>query len=256
MKLVSLNIWGGIVYEPLIKFVETQSENVDLFCFQEVLFGSRPEFTSIHKARINIFEEIAERLPEFVVYKFVANGATHFQSEPLDGFQAGQAIFVRRSIRVTTNGGFRGYHDELPDEVRGGKITGSCQWIEIETPQKDPVTIVNFHGLWQSGTKKADTPERLLQSEIIQNFFRERNGKKILCGDFNLLPNGESMAILEKGMKNLIKEHSIQSTRSSFYPKEDKFADYILISPEVKVGDFKVLTDEVSDHLPLYCEFE
>jgi endonuclease/exonuclease/phosphatase family metal-dependent hydrolase len=78
---------------------------------------------------------------------------------------------------------------------------------------------------------------------------------RILCGDFNLLPNTDSLTILEQGMRNLIKEYPVTSTRSRFYEKPDKFADYILVSPEVVVEDFQVLDEAVSDHLPLLLEF-
>ena len=35
MKLVTLNIWGGHLYEPLLDFFEHNRE-VDIFCLQEV----------------------------------------------------------------------------------------------------------------------------------------------------------------------------------------------------------------------------
>ena len=66
----------------------------------------------------------------------------------------------------------------------------------------------------------------------------------------------ESMKVLEKGMRNLVKDYGVTSTRSHFYKKRGKFADYILVSPEVEVKDFKVLQESVSDHLPLYLEFD
>ena len=56
-------------------------------------------------------------------------------------------------------------------------------------------------------------------------------------------------------MRNLIKEYRITSTRSHFYESDVRFADYVLVSPEIKVRDFRVLDDVVSDHLPLYVEF-
>ena len=55
-------------------------------------------------------------------------------------------------------------------------------------------------------------------------------------------------------MKNLIKEYNIQSTRTSLYEKSEKFADYVFVSPEIVVKDFKLLPDEVSDHLALFLE--
>ena len=57
-------------------------------------------------------------------------------------------------------------------------------------------------------------------------------------------------------MKNLILEHKITSTRTSFYTKDIKFADFIFVDNKVEVIDFKVLPDEVSDHNPIYLEFK
>lgn len=57
-------------------------------------------------------------------------------------------------------------------------------------------------------------------------------------------------------MRNLVKKYHVTSTRSQLYTKPDKFADYILTSPEVIVEEFKVLAEELSDHLPLLLTFQ
>ena len=63
------------------------------------------------------------------------------------------------------------------------------------------------------------------------------------------------MSILNEGNRNLIQEYKIDSTRSALYKKSEKFADYVIVSQNVEVKDFKVLKEEVSDHLPLFLEF-
>jgi endonuclease/exonuclease/phosphatase family metal-dependent hydrolase len=79
---------------------------------------------------------------------------------------------------------------------------------------------------------------------------------KILCGDLNLKPDTQSLKILEEGMVNQIAINNIKSTRSvQYYPKAERFADYIFISKDIHVNSFKVLPDEVSDHLPLFLDF-
>lgn len=116
-------------------------------------------------------------------------------------------------------------------------------------------TLINFHGLW-NGHGKLDTEDRLKQSLKVRKFLDGLNAKRsVLMGDFNLLPDTESLAILEKGMKNLIKDYGITSTRSHYYKKEIKFADYALVSPDINIKKFEVLQDTVSDHLPLLLEF-
>lgn len=259
MKLMTLNIWGGKIYDPLMQFLETHAKDIDVFCFQEVLFGTVAEFTPIDHARLNIFDEIGKRLSGFTAYTYLApQDALHFQQELLPKeTRPGQAIFVRNELTVTQDGGFRGYADNTPTGAEnGGRITGSCQWVDIQLPEAKNVTVVNIHGLWQKGSNKIDTPERLDQSNIIKEFLAAKNGKKVLCGDFNLNPDGESIKILEDGMINLVKTSGATSTRSSFYTKPERFADYILVSPDLTVKHFAVLQDEVSDHLPLLLECE
>ncbi len=102
-----------------------------------------------------------------------------------------------------------------------------------------------------------DSDKRINQSKVILDFMSMFDCPKILAGDFNLLLDTESIRMLEAGgMRNLIKEYDIKSTRTELYKKDIKFADYIFISPEIKVKDFKVLQDVVSDHSPLYLEFD
>lgn len=98
-------------------------------------------------------------------------------------------------------------------------------------------------------------PERIEQSVMIMTFLNNIQGKKILCGDFNALPGSKSIGILEQGMKNLIKEFNVTSTRSRLYLQPVKFADYIFISPDASVKEFRTLPVEVSDHLSLFLDF-
>src|SRR3989344_1806502 len=114
--------------------------------------------------------------------------------------------------------------------------------------------ISHFHGLW-NGQGKTDTPDRLEQSRKAKALLDGVDGKKVICGDFNLLPDTESLAILEGGLVNLIKTHGITTTRSSFYQRSDRFADYTLVSPDVEVKRFEVPRVEVSDHLPMILEY-
>lgn len=58
----------------------------------------------------------------------------------------------------------------------------------------------------------------------------------------------------ELNCRKLIKEYGITSTRTSLYTKPNKFADYVFVSRGIKIIDFKILPDEVSDHTPLFLE--
>ncbi|MBN1778900.1 MAG: hypothetical protein JW816_01645 [Candidatus Buchananbacteria bacterium] len=257
MKIISLNAWGGKIFEPLMEFISFKAGGTDVFCFQEMLFGQEKDFTPIVGGRINLFDEIQARLPEFVGYKYLAKASSYFGGEKLpDGCEIGQAIFVRNSIKVVDFGGLRAY-------AEGGKIDqdpaltvcGNLQYVKLKIASQF-LTVANLHGLWQQGSQKMDTPERLTQSKIVKEFIKKQIGSKILVGDFNLRPETKSIEMLDEILKDLIKEYNITSTRSKFYQKEIKYADFAFVSLDVNVQDFQVLSDPVSDHLPLYLEFD
>jgi exonuclease III len=255
MKLITLNLWGGKLYNPLIEFIKTHSDNVDIFCFQDLLFGAEPNFSPVHRGRINIYEEIKEILFNFNSYKFLNPKESLMHGEILSKeVGCGQAIFVRKNLKVLSSGNFMGC-DKSTYMEDGLIVDGRCQWVRIENGTEN-FSIMNVHGIWQKDSMKRDTPERIEQSRRIKEFFDGQNCKKILCGDFNIINDGEAMVMLEDGMINLIKKYNITSTRSSHYPKEEKFADYVLVSKDIEVKDFQVLPDEVSDHLPLLLDFK
>lgn len=136
-----------------------------------------------------------------------------------------------------------------------GNHARNIQYVTVQT-SNGPLTVVNFHGLW-NGKGKTDTEDRMNQSKNILEFIKNLQGEHVLCGDFNLLPNTKSIAVLENaGLQNLIKRFGITSTRTSHYTKPDKYADYVFVTNEIKVKDFKVLPEEVSDHHALYLEIE
>lgn len=134
------------------------------------------------------------------------------------------------------------------------------QYIEFSKDKED-FCIFNLHGA-PFPEDKLDTSKRIEQSKKILDIMDSKNGTKILVGDFNLLPETESIKMIEnKGYKNLIEKFNIDRTRSFLGPywkgsAFQKFADYAFVSVEVKIKSFKVPHIEISDHLPLILEFD
>lgn len=243
MKMISLNAWGGRVHEPLLDFLK-RNQGVDVFCFQEIYKEADGKETIYLDAKLDIYADIESSLPSH---------AGHYHPHLKDYY--GLATFIKDGIEVMKTGE-RYVHREkgyIPtDHV--GRHAKNVSFAQINCGDR-PVTIVNFHGLW-NGMGKTDTEERLAQSERIVDFLKTLDGDFVLCGDFNLRPDTESIKKFEDtGMRNLIKEYGITSTRTSFYAKPEKFADYVFVTPGVKVLDFKVLPEEISDHAALYIDF-
>ncbi len=165
-------------------------------------------------------------------------------------------MFVKKDLNILKEGETFVHKDKgWVHEKFNGNHARNLQYVTVET-KKGPRTILNFHGLWNGGPKE-DTEERITQSDNIAKFLKDIKHYHILMGDFNLLPETKSLKMLEDlGMRNLIKEFGITSTRSSHYTKLARFADYTLVSKDIKVNDFKVLPDEISDHLAMYLDFD
>lgn len=167
----------------------------------------------------------------------------------------GLLMLVRKERKVLVEGDVFVHKEQgfIPEGDTGFHAR-NMQFVTIET-EKGNRTIMNFHGLW-NGKGKTDTEERLQQSKKIGELTKKIKNPYVICGDFNLLPETESMKSLEDlGLRNLVTEYGITSTRTSFYTKPEKFADYVLTSEGIDVHTFKVLPDEVSDHSPLYLDF-
>jgi endonuclease/exonuclease/phosphatase family metal-dependent hydrolase len=161
-------------------------------------------------------------------------------------------MLVKNSISILNEGEVR-IHDNQNYPGIGPTHQRNLQWIRFQN-NSQVYTVANVHGLW-NGQGKTDTHDRIAQSKNIKDFLNTCDGPKILCGDFNLKPDTESVKILEVGMTNLIKTHQVTSTRTSFYDKGEKFADYVFVSPEVSINHFEVMKNEVSDHTPLFLDF-
>ncbi len=256
MRIITLNIWAGKVFEPLMNFIKTHADDVDVFCFQEV-FHTETDLIDSRGVRANLFAEISKALPHHTGYFAAVQDNFDYEGPTDYHLRFGNATFVRNNIPVVQQG-HRFVHlrrNALKDlSERWKYMPRMVQYTQIETV-KGPTTIFNFHGMWDKAGK-IDTPERMQQSENILACMKQFGStRQILCGDFNVLPNTQCLAIF-KPMKNLVIDFGVTSTRSSLYTKPDKFADYIFVSPDVEVRDFKVLQDEVSDHLALIVDFE
>jgi endonuclease/exonuclease/phosphatase family metal-dependent hydrolase len=241
MKLITLNIRGGHVREPLLDFIKAQQE-IDIFCFQEVYHHAESKISiEDRKVSLNIFSELQELLPDH-------NGFFRPAVKKCYGI----GTFVKNNIPVLEEGEISIYHNEDYPGL-GPSHSRNLQWLNCSMNNR-VYSILNVHGLW-NGMGKNDSPERIMQSQRIKNFMQTIKSPKILCGDFNLRPDIESMKILEEEMNNLIKVFNITSTRTNLYTKQERFADYILTSPEIIINKFAVLKDEVSDHAPLLIDF-
>lgn len=228
MKIIFLNAWEGQISD-INQFILDQSTDTDIFCFQESRHGSKP--TVFCQNLLPQFDLISADKYINLFNKFY------------------QATFIKKNFSVTNT------------QTIGQKdsTVGLGLFTQIKTPS-GLLNICNVHGHSRPGDKQ-DTPARIHQSQLIIDLFQNLTGPKIIGGDFNLDLNVKSVQMFEdNGFKNLIKEFKIPTTRNEIswrkYKNKQLFADFLFVSPDIKIKSFSVPNLEISDHLPLILEFE
>jgi hypothetical protein len=109
---------------------------------------------------------------------------------------------------------------------------------------------------WPLERTKGGSDERIAQSRRILAFLASGRSRSS-CAATSIFSRarGAYGCLEEEGLRNLIAEHAVTSTRTSLYPRAERFADYVFVSAGVDVLEFGALPDEVSDHAPLSLGF-
>lgn len=225
MKIIFLNTWHSTLRDELRAYIKKHLHDTAVFCFQEAHEEDRAHYK-------DLFGD------------FIAHTTDRQQT---DGSWFSNVTYVRKDIPVNEHGNLFTTYEV--DEKLGivGYVTLTLEGKEL--------TVCNVHGFPQPG-HKLDTDERLHQSQKILETFSHK-GAVIIGGDFNLLPHTQSVGVFSNyGFKNLIEEYDIKTTRNKItferFPQNIQYyADYAFTSPTIKVKDFVVPEEIVSDHQPL-----
>ncbi len=264
MRIVSVNAWGGALYDDLADWLA--GCNADIICLQEVTRTSRASgwtrFDDGERAlpqRANLFADVSEVLPRHQgLFAASDAGPVHSHGDGRRHRQEfGLGMFVAEHLTVT------GLHSTFVH----GTFTDHDEWTVEDRPRNAQavrvvdrtsgrgVVIVNVHGL-RDPRGKHDTPARRAQAHRLAELVTttgQAGDLTVLCGDLNLLPDSETFSVLgDVGLIDLVGQ---SDTRSSHYPKTVRHASYLLISDPSAVARFEVLhAPEVSDHRPLVLD--
>ncbi len=233
MKVLSLNAWGGRIREI---YGYLRQSDADVIMVQEVISGPRCE-----PYDGEMVEHLKEALPDYDMF-FIPFSSGILMGKPFPGMKRGLAILSRKNM------GMRVVHAEDMFPERKGE-TGV-----VMVGMAGDVAFANVHGIWKRDSK-LDNPSRIRQSERLLEIM-EKFRKAVVAGDFNLLPETESIRILSEKWSNLISKYGIQSTRTELSPLEGmgiRHADYMFLKGLEEKG-FRVDDVVVSDHRPLLIE--
>lgn len=263
MKIISLNAQAAYSFTSLMAFLEAHRADTDVFCFQEITSfeGTAPSQEG-DGLRPDAFQQIARRLPGFHgLYAPVQD-----RIDWIEGFSGrasfGLATFVRPGLLLLDQADTF-LCNSLNSYISGDYASLGYNALRVTVPHAGGgLTICGLHGISLPGDK-LDSPARLEQSSRLLRFMSDRQGGAVIMGDFNLLPQTESVRRIENaGYRNLVREYGIATTRGSLVKKLhpeygagpfgfQEYADYAFVSPDIEVSSFDVPDLPVSDHLPL-----
>lgn len=227
MKLIFLNTLNGQQEAQIIDFLRTNMTDADVFCFQEAydemqkLAGEilGDEFTVVTKYALAYKD--GEYVEDFALATYVRKGIEIEQSEYVYDANRPRGL----AIDVTLNFDGKQMH------------------------------VLNYHGVSQP-PDKADTPDRIAQSNMLASHVAKLSGTVLLGGDFNFLPQTKSYEIIRpRFAQELIVDRGVTTTLNHLYweagPQKLLHSDYVFADDTVTVTGLEVPDIETSDHLPL-----
>lgn len=262
MKILSLNVWGGMRHAPLLDYLA--AVDADVYCLQEVprAISARSEWLTYRdgavelQQRANLYREIAAALPGHDGFFAPAMRGALMDGDRPCWQEFGLATFVRQDIAVIGQALDFVHGTFSPHDFGPHPRPRNAHALRLYDYKADRAfTVAQFHGL-RTEDGKGDTPDRDAQAEaliaLIERLHRQDEAL-VLCGDFNLLPESRTFKTLTRlDLTDLVTTRGFTDTRTSLYKKPGRYADYMLVNAAVQVADFTVVeTPEVSDHRPL-----
>ena len=265
MRILSLNAWGGRLHEPLIPYLA--ATDPDVLCLQEVVHtpASKRDWLDYRDdgmqlpQRANLFAEVAAALPGHRAFFCPAAQGNLFDGDTPVPSQWGLATFLRNDLAVIGQAQGFVHGDFSPNGFGEHPRSRNAHVVRLyDFKAGFPVTIAHMHGL-RDFAGKQDSPTRETQAERLAELVRgvRREGERlIVCGDFNVLPGSITFSALATlGLTDLVTSRGHDDTRTSFYKKSPRFADYMLVNDAVEIREFQVVAEpEVSDHRALLLE--
>lgn len=264
-RILCLNAWGGRFQPELTAYLA--ASEADVICLQEVIHTPAPPAPMLRyrddgmdlPQRADMFDDLRRALPGYhATFCPAARGALWHGSDRVETWW-GLATFVRRAVPVIAqaqgfvHGGFG--PDGFGDHPRSRTGHALRVWADA---LDGAVSLAQMHGLRDLGGKH-DTPARTAQAHRFAKMLRhvaEPDDLRLACGDFNVLPDSETLRILAAdGLTELVTSHGHPGTRTRHYTKPQPFADYMAISDPSRIAAFHVVRDpDVSDHCPLVLD--
>lgn len=242
MKLLQLNAWTMRLESRIATLINEEAP--DIINFQEIVesetflgfFPTLSEFTNKIKFHNQYFSPLFSF--SFMNGKAEAGNAVVSNLALHDR----QTVFTNLEYKTDFSFGEDDYN------IR------NFQHVVASDPNGKKFHIINNHG-YHVPAHKDGNDFTIRECQKIAEYASSLEGPVIITGDFNLQPNSESIAILNKHFRNLSVEYNLKTTRNELTQKTE-VCDYIFVNDLVEVQDFYASEIVASDHQGLVLEFE
>lgn len=245
MKLLQLNVWMGRLTRQIIPLIER--ERPDIITAQEV-FDVDGEIVFPDATF-----DVAERIRQAGGYEYMCFSPTCDMQVAGKTVQFGNALFSKYPIihseTIFTCGEI--IHDMTSENFYVN--TRNAQFVTLQVDDT-ALLVVNHHGYWEPNPVGSEASVAAMQrlTDTLRTF---GDVPTIIAGDMNLNPDTPAMRLFDGLAEDLTETHNIPSTLSALGKVPNVACDHILVNDSIKVGNFHVLDDLVSDHQPLVLEF-
>ena len=241
MRILQLNVWTGRIKGALLEFLN--NNDFDVICMQEAVW-----IKDRQKELENFFATV-DQIKEASGLKYESRssnwGMRIFSSDNI--MEQGNVILCKSEIA------------EKRDEVVHNKysIVASAQDFyehayTLQTAKlKNGATIVNHHGYWKPTPMGDETTVEVMRK--VAEVVKRLEGPVVMCGDLNIIHEAPAMRELDF-LRDLTHEYGVDNTLSGLKFNGKVACDHILVNDKIRVEDFEVLEDIVSDHKALVTE--
>lgn len=245
IKFLNLNIWYGKLLSSAIEFIK--QENPDVISLQEVYDGEgmSPEW-------LNSWSTLKKELG----YQYTSFAPTFYVVENGIRVNQGQAILSKYPILNEETFFYDVPYGEFvfpADDF--SLVPRNLQHATLDVQGKD-LNIFNTQGIWDKD--KLDSERKKKMGEKIVEKVSGKN-HVILSGDFNIIPQSDTMRNIERILNNPFKDKlntTINPKRKNKAENEESVIDMVFVSQDIKISDSYCPQVDVSDHMPLVIVFE
>lgn len=244
-NILQLNVWMGKIEGNLRRFF--RNNNFDVICLQEVMCSTDAER---HLAKL-CFDASQIIDASGMPYSFFS---PNWRSKMANGhLEVGNMILSRAPFLSQHSEFVHGQY--VPDMILGSAPAPRNNLNVQIVNLANGLTVVNHHGLWRPdpmGDQESVTTFSKL-AKIIQPY--AVSGPLVLCGDLNLVHEAPAMRELDF-LTDLTEVYEVRNTLSGLKFDGEVACDHIMTNKKVKVNNFVVHNDIISDHLAVSAKIE